>query len=129
MEKVCKDVCETYTDQECKEVPVTTTEYYYETVCKMVDQKNCIWADCWPACEKNPDPDNCIHIPGLGYKCNCQDFPADECHDLETSKPVVAYETKCVNKIKTRTRKDCEDIHKKIPKEVSKKVAQKVCLW
>jgi len=119
-ERVCKDVCETYTERECKEVPVTTTEYYYETVCTMDDQRHCV--KVWKVKENgekvwvdNPE--------------DCRKYTKDVCKEVKKSKPVVKYETKCINKIKTRTKKDCEDIHKRIPKEVSKKVQKTVCTY
>merc|ERR1712038_1714644 len=119
-EKVCKPKRETTTELVCKEVAVTTTEYYQETVCTMEDRKHCV--KVWKKAENgkkvwvdNPD--------------DCRKYTEDVCKEVKKSKPVVKYETKCINKTKTRTKKDCEDIHKRIPKEVSKRVPKTVCTY
>merc|ERR1712061_702126 len=117
-EKVCKPKRETTTEPVCEQVPITTTEYYYETVCTMEDQKHCvkIWETDYNG--------NKIWVENPN---ECKKYTKDVCKDEKMSKPVVKYEEQCKHLTKTQCKNKCEIIHERIPKEVSKKVPKKVC--
>jgi len=127
----CQDVSKwidiPYEETECEKKPKKVCEYEWQNT-----ESGKIWAEIPGTC-KFEDEEECKNVEKTREKevteKICTEVPKKKCKEVEVDLCTTKKTQKCEQECKTKPKKHCEKVHRKIPVQVSKKEKVTSCKY